>query len=388
MLVKILKALCGTVCFEATNGFCERLINLCASNNISLTDLIRTDEGFIATVASYDYKSLLTLAAKVNITITTQKKRGFWYKVKPYRGRWGIAIGLAMFLICLFISSGYIWEIEVKGNKKVSETEILAELNHLGLKTGSKISKLDFDVLKQKALLKIPELAWLTLNRHGSKVDVIVSERYSIPLVKDETPCNIVAARTGQIKYMRVYSGTAMVKEGFPVKEGDLLISGKTTDREECAEPIHADAKIIALIQFDKKLSVNLEQYAKSYTGKVKNRYFIGKGQNKLPLFIATKLNGNYDVKKSVKPIKIFSVRLPIMITKQSYIFYDKVGESLSQDSAKQVLIEALQSYENLELRDSAIIGKNQEFSLNGDVLTLTTAYVIEQDIAKKVPIT
>lgn len=387
MLVDIVKAVCGTVKFEASNGFCERLINLCAANNITLSDLTSTEEGIVASVASYDFKQVTDLAAKVNIDVVVLKKRGIWFKAVKYKGRWGIAIGALFFFVSIIISSGFIWEIEVMGNKKVSEAAIVLELGSLGLKVGTKISSLDLDILKQKALLQMPDLAWLTLNRHGSKIDVIVSERYSTPSIREETPCDIVASKTGQIKYMRVYAGTPVVQEGFPVKEGDLLISGKTTAIAEIAEGVHADAKIIAQIQFDKSISVNLASHSKKYTGKVKNRYFVGEGESKFPLFIATKLNGYYDIESNVKPMQIFSLRLPIMMTKHSYHFYDKIGENLTQDSAKQVLVDALASYENLELCDSAIISKNQTFKLDGYVLTLVTSYVVEQNIAKKSPI-
>ena len=69
MLNNVVRAVCGTVKFSATNGFCERLINLCACNNLSFSQIEKTQEGFTAIVPSFDIKKVMELAEKSNVDV-------------------------------------------------------------------------------------------------------------------------------------------------------------------------------------------------------------------------------------------------------------------------------------------------------------------------------
>lgn len=388
MLNHFIRFLCGMVRFGATDGFVERLINLCATNNISLKKLVRTDVGFTASVVSYDYNTVCELAKKSNVTVYAIAKKGVWFKAKSNKSRIGLLIGAILFFGSIIISQQFVWDITVTGNEKVAATEILYQLQELGIKRGAKIDDIDFRLKKQQALLNLPELSWLTLNQTGSLVRVIVSERNAPPMINDTTPCDIVAAKTGQIRYMNVYGGVKILGEGHPVQEGDLIVSGRFYDKENVQTLVHADAKVIAQVTFDKSLNLDLAQLSKKYTGEIKKRHFVDIGITKLPLFVATKLKGNYDLTKSQSPFSIFSLKLPIMIETHKFSFYDKIGVNLTKEQAKKVLQEGFLQYEQLELRDCAIIGRDAKIISSDDAtMTMTVSYTVEQDIAKKVPI-
>lgn len=384
---KLLQSVCGMVEFSASNGFCERLINLCANNNISLKNLRKTDVGFIASVSSYDYKKVDEFSKKVNVEVAILSQKGAWFKAKKYKGRWGIAVGIVAFMTLLYISTGYIWDIRVEGNVKLKTAEILQELENIGISRGEKINDIDFILKKQEALLRLPELAWMTLNQSGSTVEVIVSERYATPIINDSSPCDIIAKKTGQIRFMEVYGGVKVIGEGYPVQKGDLLVSGTFTNKHNEITYLHSSAKIIAVVQFDKTLSVDLTQCAKKYTGKKKNRYYIEAFSAKIPLFVATKQKGDFDIIKTTTPLNIFGTELPFKFTTHEYNFYDKIGENLSKQEAEKILLDSFSEYELLELSNSAIIKKEINSSINKNIFSLTISYTVEEDIGEKVEI-
>ena len=157
----------GNVTFEASNGFCERLINLCANNNISLWNFKKTEEGFVARCTAKDYKTVKKLSKKVNVEVRIQKKRGLLFKAGKYRKRWGLLAGVAVFLVFIFLSQCFVWDIEVTGNKTVPESVILSELSEVGVHKLCFIPSLDLRLKKQQALLKLPQLSWMAINKNG-----------------------------------------------------------------------------------------------------------------------------------------------------------------------------------------------------------------------------
>lgn len=384
----ILRYLFGYVKFRAVNGFGERLINLCASNNISLNNLVKTEEGFEAVTLKYDYKKVEEFAKKVNVETYVIKNSGVPFKVRKYKKRWGILAGSILFIAFIIISQNYIWQIEVKGNSKLSTETILYELEELGIKKWSFIPDIDFREKKQQALLKLPELSWLSINVSGCKINVLVSERYAPPRINENEPCDIVASKTGQIKYMEVYNGVKLIDLNYTVNAGDVIVSGTFTNKAGESIYVHSEAKIIAEVQFEKTLEIDISQFSKEYTGKVKKRHYIDFLSTKIPLFISTKMDGNYDIKEEVNYLNIFSNEIPIGIYTKEYVFYDKKNNSLSQSDAEQILKDNFNKYEKLELNDCAIINRDIKTIVDDGILRMTIGYTVEENIAKEAPLT
>ncbi len=292
-----------------------------------------------------------------------------------------------MFIIFTGVMQCFVWEIEVIGNDKVKTSAILSELEQIGVHKFSFIPNIDFRMKKQEALLNMPQLSWLTINQRGCKLTVKVTERALAPLIRENAPCDIVASKTGQIRYMEVYNGTKLIGENYTVTKGDKIVSGELTDKNGKISYLHSDAKIIAEVQFDKILSVDIEQLSKEYTGKTKTRHFLNIFSFKLPLFIATKLDGTADVTSQDNPIVIFDKKLPIGIYSLHYNFYNKKPQKLSIEDAMEVLDNCFLQYEATELKDCAIIGRTKTETLTNSVLRINVAYIVEEDIAKKEPI-
>lgn len=381
---KIVRYFNGEIHFEASNGFSERLINLCAANNILMRDFRKTPEGFRATVSSKDYKATKRLGKKANVETRIISKRGFMFKANKYKNRWGIVVGILVFICFISAMQFFVWDIDVIGNEKVKSSVILSELKDLGVHRFSFIPSIDFRMKKQKALLRLPQLSWLTINRNGCKLTVNVTERVFAPQIRENDPCDIVAAKTGQIRYMEVYNGTKLINENYTVLKGDKIVSGTFTNKKGEVSYVHSDAKIIAEVQFNKTLSIDIAQLSKEYTGVTKTRHYLDFYSMKLPLFIATRLDGSYDITEQNKPLVLFGKELPIGIHTNKYSFYNKKPEKLSQKEARKVLDNCFLQYEANELNDCAIISRRVTQSLENSVLKLTTEYIVEENIAQK----
>lgn len=376
----------GSVTFQAENGFPERLINLCAESGISLWDFKRTDVGFQAVCRAGDYKRIKQFSKRVNVDVSLRGKKGFFFQAGKYRKRWGLFAGLAASLLFLFVSQCFVWEIEVAGNERVSSQQILSELEALGVRRFAFIPNIDFRMKKQEALLAMPQLSWLVINQNGCRLRVEVAERQIPPLIKEDDPCDIVAARTGQIKYMDVYAGERQVGVNYTVREGEVIVRGVYQLESGQTIVSHAAAKVIAEVQFDKSLSLDMEQLSKDYTGRTKTRFCLDLFSLRLPLYLASPVPGSYDITGQSHHIRLGGKELPIGLYSLHYRFYEKKPDAISIEEARQVLTDSFQQYE-AQLKGTVILDRKSIETLQDGVLTRKVSYLAEQDIARESPV-
>ncbi len=143
------------------------------------------------------------------------------------RKRLGTALGLAIAILCIFYSSGRVWDVRVTNADGIDAEGTLSLLEELGLQEGAKWRRIDLDKLEARFLAVSRDVAWININRRGTVAYVTVKEKTNYDEDVDGLGyCNIVAARDGVIEEITVKRGHAVVKPGDVVKAGDLLISG------------------------------------------------------------------------------------------------------------------------------------------------------------------
>lgn len=139
-------------------------------------------------------------------------------------------VGLALSLTAVCVLSQFVLTIEVEGNEAVSTAEILTELRRQGLRPGVYGPGLDEGTISSAALLGLPELAWMSVNLHGTRAEVLVREAVPAPEVDDEEQVgSIVARSSGIVTHIEPLSGEALVAQGDTVLAGEVLISGAVT---------------------------------------------------------------------------------------------------------------------------------------------------------------
>ena len=77
--------------------------------------------------------------------------------------------GWPLSLTAVCVLSQFVLTIEVEGNEAVSTAEILTELRRQGLRPGVYGPGLDEGTISSAALLGLPELAWMSVNLHGTR---------------------------------------------------------------------------------------------------------------------------------------------------------------------------------------------------------------------------
>ncbi len=125
-----------------------------------------------------------------------------------------------------------VWDVRVSGNERLGEEKITDALSDCGFGVGSFWWGFDGGEYEMLLCERVPELAWVQINRRGTVAYVEVIERSSLEVEPDViyTASNIVATHDCVIEEITVYEGRALVKPGDVVKKGDMLISGIVED--------------------------------------------------------------------------------------------------------------------------------------------------------------
>lgn len=300
----------------------EQILNIAASNRIPLWKSKIIKNGIESEIYISDFKKLPYIVRKTGLKIHIIKKSGLPIWLAKNRKRTGFIIGGVYLLAFLQIMSGYIWEIDIVGNHKVTDEKIITALKKIGIESGIKASALSPKIDREKLLLELDELSWASLNIEGSRLTVNVSERNNVEK-QDKLPVNLKAGADGIVKKINVTVGNCIVKAGDTVKKGDILVSGIIED-ENGTRFVKSAGSIIAEITDEYTVEKSFEETITQKNGKTKTKYVLEAFTLKVPLYLGSEKNEYISTRKTVT-LKLFKKNLPIKIHKKTFDYTDKV---------------------------------------------------------------
>lgn len=365
---------CGILEVVFSGVYPEKVLNLCAQNKIAVWNTQFSGGKIRLYITVKDFKRLPKILKKSGIKTHILEKKGFPFFIEKYKKRFGIFAGIALFFAVLQFMSGFIWMIEVEGNKTVKTKEILSVCSELGIKTGVKSDSIDTKNLPQNLLLRMDELAWASFNIEGCKLTVNVSEITS-KKEDNSVATNLKASADGVIKKIDVTSGNCVVKVGDTVKKGDVLVSGIIENANE-TKFVHSIGCVIAETQETVSFSEPFLKKLEYPFGKSKEKSVLEIFTLKIPLYIG-KEKGNYETKTKNKTLELFSQKLPIVL-------HTKKFQLVKTQTKKQSYSEVCDILENRLTDDSQknnYIIKSKEFSLTQDGARLTAVVCKTEDI-------
>lgn len=382
-LTRLFQIIFGYVRFVVQGSFPEKFLNLTARAGITLWNLRRTKTGLYANTLKSNYKKLLPIAEKAGVRISVIKRAGLPPKIEKHRKRYGFLLGVILFFLILWYLSGYVWVVQIDGNKTVDSREIEYALTDLGLKPGTRINTLDMKDVEQKALIKLPELSWMHINFEGSTAQVAVGERSSRPeLVPDNRPCNVKATQTGKIIKMKVDNGVTMLKIGDTAIKGDLLVSGVIQEETSgLTRYVHASAKIFAQTKHDITVTVPFKSTENHDTGKVIKKYTFNLLSLQVPLYFSQP-SGKFRRTVYNNPITIGPITFPVGIKTTVYTEYREIPVIYTKKQAQVKAKALIAAKESTEFSNAKIKSKLYSAKVNSNSFTLTAHYVCEEDIA------
>ena len=349
------------------------------------------DGGISFRLTVRDADALQRACSKLNIPLTVGEAKGFPALFRRYRQRWGILLGTLIFVWITALSCCVVWDVEVTGNEKFDDEQIVHMLADYGFGAGSFFKKIDFDVLQNEFLLTTDEIAWISVNMVGTVAHVQVRENLGGSQSGDGSAgvANVIAKEDGQITEVQIRAGKAAVAINDVVRKGELLISGVIAIGEDGLRYEHASGSVLARVNRQITVEIPKNGLQKVYTGEEfvrKSIIFFGK---EIKLFGKSSIdNPTYDTILSEKNFSLpGGVALPVQIREEKDRVYVMEPHPLSDS---QAYVEAMMKYrEELDglLIDAEIVSAELSHYEDENVYRITAHLVCVSDIAATAPI-
>jgi len=358
---------------DATN-----IINVMMQNYIDWWGFKSLPEGDVSfELLSRDYKKLRNICED-KIGILSEKWLGFPEILYRHRHRAGILVGIATFVFLLRLSGLFVWNITLRGNDTVSDTEITDRLEELGFSIGTYIPSVDFHKLCNDYMLDPRGISWISVNIKGTTATVEVIEKATAEIGDDNngSPSNLIASTDGVIIRTEIKEGQLMVSPDMTVKKGDILVSGiLETGREHTgtfilvnssgnvyAETVHV-IDIEVPFDYERKVpvgTVDIEKSLKIFGKNIK----VYKNSGILPAY--------YDKISSEKRVVLLpgvpvigDIALPIYLNSEKATVYDFVTDHITEKKAEEIALLRLTERAEEELPDAEILSRNLSFRID-----------------------
>ena len=388
-MLKIIRFVFGYITFSATGRFPERFINLTGTRGICLFDVQKSKDGFVCSSIATEFPAILKLAKRSFVDIKIIKKKGIPFILKKYKKRYGIIIGMLLFILIQFLLSFFVWDISVRGNNNIESEEILNLANGFGIKNGILKSSINASILENYILNEFPNISWASVNLTGSRLNLEVKEKTIPPeLIPSNFPCNIISDSDAQIVRLEIYSGKPEVKVGDAVTKGQILVNGITEDSLGNSKCCQAEAKIFSKIKKTIKEEIYLEQINKIKKNKKIKRKNLTFFNVNIPLNFLPIPKGNYERKFKVKNLTLFNKKLPVTLYEEIWNKFEINRTFLAFPKAKELALENISRREKLELNDIKILNYEDNFKKFNNRIILNRFYTCIKDISKKEQIT
>ncbi|MFD0715088.1 sporulation protein YqfD [Paenibacillus sp. GCM10027626] len=381
----------GSVTIQIRGGNMEELVNRALADKLQLWSISRTSGGeLLCQVTLRDFFRLKPLLKKTGcrLHILTRHGMPFWFEKLEKRLFFGV--GLILFFIGMYVLSSLVWTVEVTGVESISEEQVLKAAHEEGLYPFQWSFRLaDTDMLSKKLSQKIPGVAWVGVEKKGTKVSIKVVESTKPEDKPLLSPRHLVATTDAVVTDIMAETGRPLVKRNARVKKGDILISGILGDENNTMYVI-AQGEVKGLVWHEYNIASPLERIEKGYTGEMTTRWYAVIGGR------AVRVSGfgaiNYDKYETERDMQLATWRTGTLP-------FGKMKEVIREVQEERISIEPKEAkIAGLEQARADVLAKNgpgakiraenilHEKTDNGKVY-MKVLFEVEQSIATERPL-
>ncbi|AJY77855.1 sporulation protein [Paenibacillus beijingensis] len=266
----------GVATVRIRGGRQEELVNSALGGGLQLWSIRRTSVDELEfSVMLPDFFRLRPYLKRTGCRMHVIGRRGFPFWLDKLGNRKFFAVGMVLFFVGMYLLSSLVWEIEVKGNVKLTEEQILAAARQEGIYPFQWSFRLpDTDVLSKKLTAELPGAAWIGVEKTGTKIVLRVVETTKPEERPLLSPRHLVASSDGVVTQILAEAGRPVVRKNAKVKKGQILISG-TIGEGKYTRTVVAKGTVRGLVWHEYDIVSPLTQQTKVYTGESRTKWYI-----------------------------------------------------------------------------------------------------------------
>lgn len=273
---------------EIFAAFPESVLNLAAAQGIEMWELESTGQNSVRfKIYESRAEELGQLAkrssAELSLLSFSEPRR------RLLKRRFKLLLLIGLVLAGLFTSSLFIWQIELHGAYSMSKGELMRALEESGVYVGRFWPGLKADEVRNKLMVKLPELAWMTVNLSGSRAVVLLTQRQEKPEIYNEADAaDIVAAKTGLLRRVSALQGKALTNPGDAVTKGELLIGGRLDSIMGTERTVRARGSVMADTWYEINSVCPVQENIKIKSVPIRHRFALVFGKRRINLYISS----------------------------------------------------------------------------------------------------
>lgn len=322
-MIGLFRWMFGYVYFAFTGGFAENFLTDCFGDGIELRNISKNENGFNAYCNLKTYKKLHRYAFHHGGRVSVIKKYGLPFILLPLKNRIGFFAGMLAFVIIISFLGGFVWNVEIVGNSRISDTAISAYLENHNLKRGVMWSSISRDNLCWDMMSEFEDISWVHINKIGTTARVEINE------------------------------------SKLADKDGD----------EDKLKGINVFRKELQAVAYREQKDMSVK-YRKVYR---KLKFFTAD----IPLYLKKETGDISQYSEQYLTIK--DVTLPIGITESEECFLKSTPKTLNDDELLSLAKRKMAFLEEKEFDGFEIINKTESHKTDADKCVINTSYIIRR---------
>lgn len=262
----------------------ERFFRICVHRGIPIWSLQNHKDFYEMELFAEDFPALSIPRRKTGSRIHLIKKQGLPFFLNRNKKRKAFFLGIFLAFFLLFVSSLYIWDIQIHGNHHYSRETLLEVLQEAQVQNGTRKNQIDCKKTASFLRASFPDIVWVSARIEGTCLILELKENEDSYRETTDTErtkgllpgSSLLAPADGIITKLVTRSGMPLAHEGQTCKKGDALITGQVEIPDENGETARyeavipdGDVSILSSIpysyQFDLKHTVKTYEEIKTY---------------------------------------------------------------------------------------------------------------------------
>ncbi|WP_127582653.1 sporulation protein YqfD [Paenibacillus koleovorans] len=283
MNVTLFNRIRGYVAIDVRGNRQEQLLNALVSKRFRIWDVRRKDEQSVRLyMLLRDFFRLKPILKETGCRMHVVGRFGLPFWLDKLGHRKTFAIGLAAFIVGLYLLSSIVWRIDVEGNESIARSDILQAAKQQGLyRLQWKFRMAAPDELSDAIHRQLSGVSWVGVEVHGTKVQIKIVEATRPDQSPLMNPRHLVASQNALVTEILAETGKPIAKPNMNVKKGDILISG-IIGEGAYLQTVVAKGKVRGVVWQEAVVEMPLAQKQKVYTGESKTRNYLVLGSRGL----------------------------------------------------------------------------------------------------------
>ena len=381
-MAKLWGGLFARVRFVALGGRYERFVSRCAQTGIPLARLRPVPGGVRGVMPARYYRQAALQARPCRTRLRVERRQGLWFRLRHYRGRWGLLLGPLFFAAVFVLMQQMVWAIRYDPSLTAKEQSQLRQtLYSMDIYEGAFLNQTRLRQAEKQLLNQNDGLAWVSLNLAGGRLVVEAAPAQSQPAVEGNESVNLTARTDGLILEMNVQEGFAAKQPGQTVAEGEVLVTAAKADREGEIIPVHAKGTVLARFTRSYQCTQPLEYQAQLPTGRVWSCFSLrAAGQRwELPARQPAELDR---CTITHRPLTVLGFALPVTVEEQLVMEQQMKTVQLSQKQAEDQARLACLRQLFQDFPDARILRQEEELVNTENGVAVTLILQVEANIA------